>query len=229
MTATAPNYRILLVDDHPVFREGLRAIFDEQAGFEVAAEASSLREALEKFQQCHPDLVVTDLRLGQDSGQELVRRILAIRPETLIVAVSMLTDTQEVLDAIEAGAKGYITKGASRREILAALQEVVSGRSYLHPEVAHVLFEKVRQPAAPVDELDLTGRERETLEGICRGLTPHQVGEELHLSVSTVKTYLRSLYRKLDVTSRTQLVLKAMERKLVSALNHPNREKNSST
>ena len=224
MSPSVTSYRVLLVDDHPLFREGLRSVIESHSQFTVSAEASGVSEAVSKACLSRPDLVVTDLRLGTESGHELIRQLLDACPKTPILVVSMLTDTAEVVKAIEAGAKGYLTKGASREETLTALLEIVQGRSYLHPEVAHGLFAQVREPQRrSVSVVELTSRERDTLEALCRGHSPKQLSEELFLSLATVKTYMRSLYRKLNVSTRTQLVLKAIEMELVSPVVGSNR------
>ena len=168
---------------------------------------------MHKARQCQPDLVVTDLRVGRESGHDLVRQLLAERPGTHILVVSALIDTLEVLRAIEGGVNGYVTKGASLEEIRVALREVVEGRSYLHQQVSQALFSRVRQPPR---EIPLTGRERDTLESLCRGRSPQQVSQDMMLAVATIKTYMRSLYRKLGVSTRTQLILKAIELELVT-------------
>ncbi len=171
-----------------------------------------MAEALEKLQLVSLDMLVTDLRLGGDSGHELIQQALSQIPELLVVVVSVNSQSADVLRAIQAGASAYLTKGASREELLRALSEVIEGRSFLHAEIAHVVFEKVRQPRPTgVEPSDHTPREQVILDMLCQGHAPKEIGEALFLSVSTVKTHIRSLYRKMDVSSRTQLVLKAVE------------------
>ena len=213
MSSLAKNYRVLLVDDQPLFRQGLRSVIDAHPGFLVIAEAGSVSEAADHVRLHHPDLVVMELRVGTDSGHKLVHQISQERPGTPIVVLSVVTDSHEVLRAIEGGVNGYLTKGASVAETLVALQEVVEGRSYLHHQVSQALFSRVRQPGRG---LVLTARERDTLQGLCRGRSPQEIGRDLILSVATIKTYMRSLYRKLDVSTRSQLVLKAFEMELVA-------------
>ena len=204
-------YRILLIDGHPVFREGLRRIIESRSHLSVVAEAGSAAEGLSKARLCSPDLIITDLPLGDD-GQDFIRTISQESPELPIFVVSETISSGDVVRAIEGGARGYITKAASRHELLNALQEVIQGRSYLHPEVAHILFSKVRKPQVTARRSPcLTSREKETLNALCHGMSPKDVSQSLYLSVSTVKTHMRNLYRKLDVNSRTQLVLRAIE------------------
>ena len=225
MSRSDNHYKVLLVDEHPVFREGLRSIIESHPKFQVVAETCSLPEAMALGQRFCPDLIVTELRLSCENGHDIVQHISATFPTTKIVVISALTDSHEVMRALQGGASGYLTKGASRQETLTALQEVAEGRSYLHPELAQHLFTQMRKPQPrKVNGVELTAREKDTLLGLCKGHSPQKVSEDLFLSVSTVKTYMRSLYRKLRVSTRSQLVLKAIELKLVPPVIHPPKE-----
>lgn len=210
----------MLVDDHPLFREGIRSVIMSHPNFTVAAEASGVAEALSKARMCSLDLIITDLRLHSESGLDLVSQVAHEFPTLPVLVLSMMTEGQEVVRAVELGAKGYITKSASRDELLGAMQSVLQGQNVVAPEVAQYLFRKVREPVntAPGSQLDLTARERAILEALGRGISPQEVSQELFLSVATVKTHMRSLYRKMDVSSRTQLVLKALELNLLPAV-----------
>ncbi|MBS2036022.1 response regulator transcription factor [bacterium] len=206
--------KVLLVDDHPVFRDGLKSVVESHPQLRVVAEASSADEAMDKLQMCSPDFLITDLRLASSCGHDLIQQALAVSPGLMVVVVSVNSQSADVVRAIESGASAYLTKGASREEILRALSEVLEGRSFLHAEVAHVLFNRVRKPKSSSEELlEVTPREQEVLELLCLGKTPRDIGDSLFMSVSTVKTHVRNLYRKLNVSSRTQLVLKALELK----------------
>ena len=204
--------RVLVVDDHPVFREGLCGVLNSHSSLTVVGEAASLSEALDKLGLCNPDVLITDLRLGEGSGLDLVAQAREQRPDLLMVVISISPDSADVLTAIESGASGYLTKSASREEILHALSEVLQGRSFLHPEVAHVVFARVRtRSPAPEASLEMTPRESDILKMLCSGCAPREIGDSLFLSVSTVKTHMRNLYRKLGVNNRTQLLLKYLE------------------
>lgn len=207
--------RVMLVDDHPVFREGLRSILHRTEEFTVAMEAGSVEEALTKLAMTEPDVIVTDVRLGQLTGHDLLKQVVKDHPQIPVLVMSMVVNETEVLSAIEAGAAGYLPKLADSNDFLVALREVSQGRSYLHPHVAHVVFAKVRQPMTPAHNgnpaPNLTPRELELLCHLGRGDSPADAAVKMFLSLSTVKTHLRSLFRKLNVSTRTQLVLKAIE------------------
>jgi len=208
MVGVSRMKRVLLVDDHPVFREGLCGVINSHPALSVVAEAASLEEARQKVRLCAPEMLVTDLSLGVGSGHDLIPYALKERPNLSIVVVSVSIDSAEVLRAVEAGASAYLTKGATREEILRALTDVLEGRSFLHPHVAHVLFDRVRRPVPQARSATvLTSRESDIMQLLCAGECPNAIGESLCLSLSTVKTHMRNLYRKLGVANRTQLLL----------------------
>lgn len=209
--------RILLVEDHPVFREGLRSVLASAPECQVSAEARTMDEALASLELTPVDLVITDIRLATEaSGADLIRRLAEQRPELPVLVISMVTDSRDVLAAIAAGARGYLSKEASREEILKAVREVAAGRKYLQSQLAHVVFEMARPVPADDDARltavpDMTPRERDILHLLMQGLSPQDVSSRLFLTASTVKTHTRGLYRKFEVGSRTQLVLKALK------------------
>lgn len=209
MNAKARKYRVLLVDDHPVFREGLKALVDHHPRLTVVAEAAALEEAIAALEDYQPDLLITDLCLAQESGHDLVERCRGQRPEMPIVVLSIQNHTRDIARALSAGANAYLTKGASRQEVLHALDEVLSGRRYFPSTLAP--NGESRQVPSAGQAVELTRREADVLEKLRLGKEPRVVAEELFLSVATVKTYMRGLFRKLNVSNRTQLVLKALE------------------
>ena len=196
-----------------MFREGLRSLVGHSAGFQWVAEAGTAADAVEKFKLTNPDLVITDLVFEGTSKPDLISQL---SRSARVLVMSSERSKWEVLGAIECGACGYITKNASREQVLAALKEIKSGRNYLHPEIAHVVFEKLRAAAGPAPEITLTSREHELLELLGRGLTPQAAAQQLHLAPSTIKTHVRNLRRKLEVNSHTQLLLKAIKLELIA-------------
>ena len=209
-----PCYRVLLVDDQPIYREGLRTLILSHPAVIQVGEASSEAEALTQLQSGKFNAVVTDLQLAQGSGFALITRAFAQDRAMKVVVLSVSKDADDAISTIRKGASAYLAKGASGRDLLDALSEVFEGRSYLHPEIAHVLFRQIREdpilnPVLPLAEA--TAREKEIVALMCKGKSLQEIGESLYLTTSTVKTHMRNLYHKWGVNSRAKLILRAME------------------
>ncbi|MEU6877833.1 response regulator transcription factor [Streptomyces sp. NPDC046712] len=202
---------LLIVDDHPVVRDGLRGMFTADPGFDVLGEASGGVEAVELALRLDPDVVLMDLRMpggnGVDAIAELTRRGARSR---VLVLTTYDTDT-DTLPAIEAGATGYLLKDAPREELFAAVRAAAEGRTVLSPAVASRLVSRVRAPAAPADE-SLSAREREVLELVAKGTSNRAIAAELFISEATVKTHLTHIYGKLGAKDRAAAVAVAYER-----------------
>ncbi|MFD5538531.1 response regulator [Streptomyces sp. NPDC127079] len=210
MTAD-PSISLLIVDDHPVVRDGLRGMFESAPGFTVLGEASNGAEAVDLTTALDPDVVLMDLRMpgggGVDAIRELTRRGARAR---VLVVTTYDTDT-DTLPAIEAGATGYLLKDAPREELFTAVRAAAQGRTVLSPAVASRLVSAVRAPGAPGNE-PLSAREREVLSLVARGTSNREIARELFISEATVKTHLTHLYTKLGVNDRAAAVATAYQR-----------------
>jgi DNA-binding NarL/FixJ family response regulator len=203
-----PDITLLIVDDHPVVRDGLRGMFAAAPGFEVLAEAADGREAVTLAADLLPDVILMDLRMpgggGVEAITELGRRGL---PSKILVLTTYDTDS-DTIPAIEAGATGYLLKDAPRDELFNAVRAAAEGRTVLSPAIASRLVSRVREPRNET----LSAREREVLRLVARGTSNREIAAELFISQATVKTHLTHLYAKLGVNDRAAAVATAYDR-----------------
>ena len=197
---------VLLVDDHPVVREGLRGMINAEPDLTVVGEAGSGAEAIAVAESLRPDVILMDLRMPDVDGVTATERILAALPRTRIVVVTTYESDTDILRAVEAGAAGYLLKDASRAELAEAVRDAARGKTVLAPTVADRLVEFVRQPTS----VTLSAREVEVLGQVAKGKTNAAIGHQLHISEATVKTHLLRAFNKLGVSDRTAAVTTAM-------------------
>ena len=194
------SLRIVLADDHQMFRHALRALLAHEPGFEVVAEAANGDEVLAIAATQPVDLVCMDIAMPGMNGIEATRRLLATNPDIRVIGLSAFADRQFVIDLLNAGARGYITKADAGDELLRAIHTVREGRTYLCPDVAATVTSALLDRGGLYAATPrLTERERQVLQLIAEGLTSGQVGERLHIAASTVDVHRRNLMRKLDL------------------------------
>jgi DNA-binding NarL/FixJ family response regulator len=203
--------KILLVDDHPVVREGLRGMLLAEDDLAVVAEAGGAAEAVAAVRAHEPDVVLMDLRMPGGDGVEATARVLAQRPAVRVVVLTTYDTDADILRAVEAGAAGYLLKDASRAELAQAIRAAARGETVLAPSVAAKLVSRIRSP------VELSRREIEVLRLVARGRTNAEIGRELLISEATVKTHLLRTFGKLDVSDRTAAVTAALERGILPA------------
>ncbi|MFC9587054.1 response regulator [Streptomyces yangpuensis] len=203
--------RLLLADDHPVVRAGLRAVLDTEADFAVVAEAATAERAVELAAREPVDVVLMDLQFGPGMHGSEATALITARPAAPRVLVLTTYDTDaDILAAVEAGASGYLLKDAPPEELAAAVRTAAAGQSALAPAVALRLMDRMRTPAEA-----LTKRELEVLQLVADGLSNQQISKQLFLSQATVKSHLVHVYAKLGVESRTAAVAAAATRRLI--------------
>jgi DNA-binding NarL/FixJ family response regulator len=198
--------RLLVVDDHDLFRTGLRALLVE-AGFEVR-DAAGGRAAIELTRMYRPDVVIMDMQMPGMSGIEATRRVLEVQPEAVVLMLTVAADEESVLEAIRAGASGYLLKEARLPEIVAAVNAVAEGRSPIAPGVAGALFDSIRHgpvtPRGHAGVASLTDRERAVLALLAEGYDNGEIAARLYVSQSTVKNHVSRLLEKLGVDNRVR-------------------------
>jgi len=205
--------RLLVVDDHPVVREGLVALLQDEPDFEVVDAAGSAEVALRLVEQLHPDVVLLDLELPGIDGVTAIPQVTTLAPETRVVVFSAYDSSERVLGAIKAGAKGYLLKGATGDELVQAIRTVHAGGTALQPRIAEILVTSVRGPhqSGPA----LSRREQEVLQLLAQGLANKQIARALTISERTVKFHVTSIFNKLGADNRAQAVALAAQRHLL--------------
>ncbi|MFF1404512.1 response regulator [Streptomyces sp. NPDC058294] len=213
MTAD-PTISLLIVDDHPVVRDGLRGMFDSAPGFAVLGEAANGVEAVVRAAALDPDVILMDLRMPGGSGVDAIRELARRGSRARVLVLTTYDTDSDTLPAIEAGATGYLLKDAPREELFTAVRAAAEGRTVLSPAVASRLVHAVRTQRRPGAE-PLSGREREVLALVARGTSNREIARELFISEATVKTHLTHLYAKLGVNDRAAAVAVGYDRGLL--------------
>ncbi|HKN55236.1 MAG TPA: response regulator transcription factor [Amycolatopsis sp.] len=205
--------RIVLADDHPVVRAGLVGLLTLESDFDVVGEAANGLEAVSLAVSLSPDVVLMDLRMPEMDGVAATARIAAESPSVRVLILTTYDTDQNIVHAVEAGASGYLLKDATPEQLAAAIRSAAGGETVLPPAILAKLVSHVRTPPTPPDLL--TARELQVLRLVARGLTNAEIGRELHIGETTVKTHLVRMFAKLDVGDRTAAVTVAMQRGLL--------------
>jgi DNA-binding NarL/FixJ family response regulator len=204
--------RVLIVDDHPVVLDGLRALLGSIDDVELIGEATTGEAAVRTTAALRPDVVLMDLHLPDLDGMEATRRIRRLVPGTAVLVLTMLEDDDTVVAAMRAGAQGYVLKGASQDDIGRAIQTVAAGGAFLGPEVARrVLGLLTERRDTPVPFPELTTREREVLDLIAAGLPNREIAERLSISGKTVSNHISNLFTKLHLKDRSEAIVRARD------------------
>jgi DNA-binding NarL/FixJ family response regulator len=212
------SIRVLIADDHPFFRDGLRVLLEATLDTELAGEATDGDEVVALAAELHPDIILMDLRMPGLGGIEATRRILERSPETGILVVTMVEDDDSVFAAMRAGARGYLLKGADRDEMLLAIRAVKRGEAVFGPGIARRLIRYFSSPTPASSRTlrrsifpELTDREREILDLLAAGHNNQEIADNLFLSLKTVRNYVSNIFTKLQVADRAHAIIRARE------------------
>jgi two-component system nitrate/nitrite response regulator NarL len=214
--------RILIVDDHTLFRSGIKLVLQRHPGFDVVGEAGDGLEGVKRAKQLKPDVVLLDLHMSGTGGLEALRLLVEDMPETQVVMLTVSEDAEDLLETLRAGARGYLLKNIDTEFLLESIQRAARGESVMSPQIAHKLADSLRAspktgPAAESNNLDkLSSREREILIMVARGDSNKEIAGVLNLSESTIKIHVQGILRKLNIAGRVQAAVYAVEHGLVN-------------
>lgn len=209
-----PPVRILIADDHPLVRNGLRSLLTTAEDLEVVGEAATGEEAIALAETLQPDVIVMDLRMPGINGIEATRRITQAHPHIRVLVVTLFEDDDSVFAALRVGARGYVLKDANEVEVLRAIRAVSGGDAIFSASIAQRLIDFFAGPRPSVPSLpfpDLTEREREILTLIAQGRSNSEIAQTLVISMKTVRNYISSIFSKLQVADRSQAIIRARE------------------
>lgn len=212
-----PPIKVMIVDDHNLVREGLKAVFAQRIEIEVIAESGSGEEAVEIAAEIEPDVILMDVRMPGMNGIQATRLIREANPEVKIVILTMLNQVGYVYEAVKAGATGYMLKSTSSDDLVEAIQAVHEGKALLHPDAtAQLLKELVTLADKRTRDYGLSNREMEVLQLLSEGKTNKQIAKDLWISEQTVKTHVTHIFDKLGTSHRTETVAQALRSGLVT-------------
>jgi len=217
MTEKIPEkIKILIVDDHPVVREGLATMLSRENNIEVVGEAEDGAQAIKKAGELEPDIILMDLRMPEVNGVEAMKTIKATHPNINFIVLTTYDNDEYIFEGIEAGARAYLLKDSPREELFKAIEAVYRGESLIEPAIAGKVLDRLVELSRPGSQLaELSKREIEVLELIARGTGNKLIAANLNISESTVKTHIQSIFQKLDVNDRTEAVTKALSRGII--------------
>ena len=208
---------ILIADDHPIVRAGLRALLTTEPGMAVVGEAEDGAQAVLKARALQPDVILLDLAMPRKDGLASIGEITQENPKARILVLTSFSEDEKVFSAIKAGALGYLLKDASPQELLQAIRDTFRGESPLHPSIARKVLREFSQPSTSSSTREiLTEREGEILSLVAHGLTNQEISEKLTISERTVRTHVSNILEKLHLTNRTQAALYALREGLIS-------------
>jgi DNA-binding NarL/FixJ family response regulator len=214
--------RILIADDHEVVREGVRAILEAQPGWSIVAESENGLDAIEKARETTPDIALLDISMPQMNGLEAAKQILKLRPETQVLILSMHETNDLVQDVLDAGARGYVLKTDSKRDLVNAVRSLSEGRPFFTSKVAEMVLEGYRHRGEPVGDHvyfgeALTTRERQVVQLLAEGKSTKEIAVALEISIKTAETHRANIMRKLDLHSLADIVRYAIRNKMIEA------------
>jgi len=211
--------RVLLADDHKIFRDGLRTLIDKESGMEVVAEAENGRKAVKLAEKMAPNVIVMDVTMPDMNGIEATRKIMAGLSHVKVIGLSMHSDRRFVLGMLEAGASGYLLKDCAFGELANAIRQVTTGRTYLSPSIADVVVKGYLNKALTASQTVhsiLSPREREVLQLIAEGLSAKEIAAHINLSIKTIETHRRNIMEKLNMHSIAEVTKYAVREGLVT-------------
>jgi len=208
--------KIVIVDDHPVVREGISSMLKKEPDFRIVGEASNGLEAVEKARELAPDVVLMDLRMPELDGVEAMTRIKAENSDVKFIILTTFSDDEYIFRGIAAGARAYLLKDAPREELFKAIRAVSRGESLIQPVVASRVLDRLFELSkkTPASET-LSDRETEVLQLMAKGVSNKDIADQLSITQSTVKTHITSIFQKLDVTTRTEAVTNALKKGII--------------
>ena len=208
--------RVVVVDDQALIRGGIKAIFERGTEVQIVGEAADGESALRVVKRLRPDVVLMDLMMPGMNGAEATRQIVDAGPGTRALVLTSFASDDDVFPAIKAGASGYLLKDSQPRELMRAIRQVHRGQPVLHPTIARKVLRELNRPSVSTAASRLTSRELDVLRLVARGLSNHEIAEELVLGETTVRTHVSSILDKLQVESRTKAALYALQEGLAS-------------
>ena len=215
--------RILIIDDHTLFRSGIKLVLQRHEGFEVVGEAGDGLEGIKRAKQLKPDVVLLDLHMPGTGGLEALRLLMEDVPETQVVMLTVSEDSDDLLETLRAGARGYLLKNIDTEFLLESIQRAARGESVMSPQIAHKLADSLRAPFKDKDDVvvadvnpgKLSPREREIIVMLAHGASNKEIARVLNLSESTIKIHVQGILRKLNIAKRVQAAVYAVEHGLI--------------